>query len=208
MIVEQTIEIYQINRHRLNNTNLRINAKTEIHRGTCRDADNTILKPGLHRKVFSSYKPVLVLHDLAILLLSFCLSLFAAGPGLQHQKWGILVLMSVMSLSVFVFIFSVFNLYSYGANFIWNHHFARLKKALAWVLISFGLFVLLLHWDNLYSDKIIIPLLTAALVILFIVFKNRRSILDEFNICSGHMPFEHRDYRVGSSRRLVDTENV
>lgn len=129
------------------------------------------LKPGLHHKIFSSYKPVLLLHDLTVLVLSFCLSLLAAGPGLQHQKWTFLVLMLVMSLSVFVFIFSVFNLYSYGANFIWNHHFARLKKALAWVLISFGLFVLLLHWDNLYSDKIVIPLLTASLVFCLLFLK-------------------------------------
>ena len=79
--------------------------------------------------------------------------------------------MAVMSLSVIVFIFSVFNLYSYGANFIWNHHFERMKKALAWVLISFGLFVLLLHWDNLYSDKIVIPLLTAILVFCLLFLK-------------------------------------
>jgi undecaprenyl-phosphate galactose phosphotransferase len=130
------------------------------------------LKPGLHRKVFSSYKPVLLLHDLAILLLSFSLMLFAAGPGLQHQKPGILVLMSMMSLSVFVFLFWAFNLYSYGANFIWNHHFARMKKAFAWVLISFGLFVLLLHWDNLYSDKIVIPLFTAILVFCLLFLKS------------------------------------
>ena len=55
------------------------------------------LKPGLHHKIFSSYKPVLLLHDLAILLLSFSLMLFAAGPGLQHQKSAFLVLMAVMS---------------------------------------------------------------------------------------------------------------
>jgi len=130
------------------------------------------LKPGLHRKVFSSYKPVLLLHDLAILLLSFSLMLFAGGPGLQLQKPGILVLMSMMSLSVFVFLFWAFNLYSYGDNFIWNHHFARMKKAFAWVLISFGLFVLLLHWDNLYSDKIVIPLLSAILVFCLLFLKS------------------------------------
>ena len=39
MVIEQTIEIYQLNRHRLNDTKLRINAKTEIHRGTCHPAD-------------------------------------------------------------------------------------------------------------------------------------------------------------------------
>ena len=125
-------------------------------------------KPGLHRKIFSSYKPVLLLHDLAILLFSFLFMLLAAGPGFQHQKSGILFLMAAMSISVFVFTFWVFNLYSYGANFIWNHHFARMKKALAWVLISFGLFVLLLHWHNLYSDKIVIPLLTALLAFCLI----------------------------------------
>ena len=125
-------------------------------------------KPGLHRKIFSSYKPVLLLHDLAILLLSFCLLLFVAWPGPQYQKSGILFLMAAMSISVVVFTFWVFDLYSYGANFIWNHHFARMKKALAWVLISFGLFVLLLHWHNLYSDKIVIPLLTALLAFCLI----------------------------------------
>jgi len=135
------------------------------------------LKPGLHRKVFSSYKPVLVLHDLAILVLSFCLSLIAAGPGLQHQKWGILVLLLVISLSVYIFIFSVLNLYSYGANFIWNRHFARMKKALAWSLVSFGLFVLLLHWDNLYSDKFVIPLLTASLVFCTLFLKTEVKFL-------------------------------
>jgi undecaprenyl-phosphate galactose phosphotransferase len=125
-------------------------------------------KPGLHYKVFSSYKPTLLFHDLAILLLSFALTLLVAGPSHQHQKLVILTLMAVMSISVFVFIFWVFNLYSYGANFIWNHHFARIKKALTWVLISFGLFVLLLHWHNLYSDKIVLPLLVALLAFCLI----------------------------------------
>ena len=146
-----------------------------------------LLKPRLHRKIISSYKPVLLLHDLAILLISFSLFFFAAGLGPQHQKGGILVLMMVFGLSVFVFIFSVFNLYSYGANFIWRNHFLRMKKALIWVLINFGLFVLLLNWNHLYGDKIVIPLLTTILVLCLLCLGHRFDVLTNltyaFAIC-------------------------
>ena len=128
-------------------------------------------KPEPHYKVFSSYKPVLLFHDLVILLLSFVLTRFLVGPSFQDQNLGILILITVMSISVFIFILWVFNLYSYGANFIWNHHFARMKKALGWVLVSFGIFTLLIYWNNLYSDKIVSPLLTGILLFL-LVFLN------------------------------------
>ena len=128
-------------------------------------------KPEPHYKVFSSYKPVLLFHDLVILLLSFVLTLFLVGPSFQDQNLGILVLITVMSVSVFIFILWIMNLYSYGANFIWNHHFARMKRALGWVLVSFVIFILLIYWDNLYSDRIVIPLLTGILLFL-LVFLN------------------------------------
>ena len=129
------------------------------------------LKPGLLYKFFSSYKPVLLFHDFAILLLSFAITLFLVGPSPRLQNPGILVLMAVMGISVIVFLFSVFNLYSYGANFIWGHHFKRLKKALAWVLMSYCVFILLLYWDNLYSDKVVIPLISAILVFCLLFLK-------------------------------------
>ena len=121
-------------------------------------------KPGSPYKFFSSYRPVLLFHDFAILLLSFAITLFLVGPSLRFQNSGILVLLAVIGVSVIVFLFSVFNLYSYGANFIWGNHFRRLRKALAWVLMSYGVFILLLYWDSLYSDKVVIPLISAILV--------------------------------------------
>ncbi len=121
-------------------------------------------RSGLFRSIFSSYKPVLLFHDLTVLLISFALTLLIAGSSSQYQHPGILFLTLVMGASVFIFMLSVFNLYSYGANFIWKNHFDRIKKSLIWVLISFGIFLLLLNWDNLYSDKIFVPLLTVILV--------------------------------------------
>jgi hypothetical protein len=64
------------------------------------------------------------------------------------------------------------NLYSYGAIFIWSDHFKKILKALGWVLISFVIFVLLVYWENLYDDKILIPLLTGILVILLLFSKS------------------------------------
>ena len=121
-------------------------------------------KPGSPYHFFSSYRPVLLFHDFAILLLSFAITLFLVGPSLRFQNSGILVLLAVIGVSVIVFLFSVFNLYSYGANFIWGNHFKRLRKAMAWVLMSYGVFILLLYWDSLYSDKVVIPLISAILV--------------------------------------------
>jgi exopolysaccharide biosynthesis polyprenyl glycosylphosphotransferase len=125
-------------------------------------------RPGLHHQIFSSYKPVLLFLDFTLLLLSFAAALFITGAGIQNS--GILVLLSSLGSFVFIFIFWVFNLYSYGANFIWKDHFKRIKKALLWILITFGMFVLLLYWDNLYSDKIIVP--SIAVILLFLVFLN------------------------------------
>jgi hypothetical protein len=102
-------------------------------------------KPEPHYKVFFSYKPVLLFHDLVILLLSFVLTLLLVGPSFQDQNLGILVLITVMCVSVFIFILWIMNLYSYGANFIWNHHFTRMKRALGWVLVSFVIFILLIY---------------------------------------------------------------
>ena len=128
-------------------------------------------KPESHYKVFSSYKPILLCHDLTVLLLSFVLTLLLVGPSFQDQNFGILVLITVMSVSVFILIFWIFDLYSYGNNFIWNHHFVRMKRALRWVLVSFVIFILLIYYDNLYSDRIVIPLLTVTLLFL-LVFLN------------------------------------
>lgn len=128
------------------------------------------LTSGLRYKVFSSYKPVLVFHDVVILLFSFVFAFLVAGPGLKNQNIASLIVMAVMNVSVFVAIFSVIRLYSYGANFVWKSHLARLKRALTWVLFCFLVFVLLFHWNGIYSDRIVIPLSIAVLVfcLLFI----------------------------------------
>ena len=127
-------------------------------------------KPRARTRVYASYKPVLFFHDLAILVVSCALTFLIAGPNPHNQFSYLLVLMSATSISACVFIFSVFDLYSYGANFIWSKHFDRMKKALIWLLICFGLFGLLLFWNNLYGDTLVLPLLIALLLssILFL----------------------------------------
>ena len=144
-------------------------------------------RPRLYYKLFSSYKPVLLFHDLAVLLLSFTLTLVIAGLDFNNQSLGFLALLWGMSVSIFVFIFFVFNLYSYGANFIWGYHFARIKKALIWVLISLGIFVLFLHWDFLFSDEIVIPLLAflilSSLLFIFPGFKFLTNLTYALAIC-------------------------
>ena len=120
-------------------------------------------KSGLRYKIFSSYKPVLALHDIVMLLLSFVLAILIVGPSLEYMNVATFIFLAAINVSVFVAIFSAAHLYSYGANFIWRTHLTRLKRALTWVLFCFAVFVLLLHWNGLYDDRIVIPLLIVIL---------------------------------------------
>ena len=139
-------------------------------------------RPSIQLKLFSSYKPVLLFHDLAILLISFTLTLFTMGPMPLHHHLETAVLMAVMSLTVFIFIFWAFDLYSYGANFVWSHHLKRIKKALFWILVSFGLFILLILWEDLYSDTIVIPFLSGGLIFLLLFLNSRFRFLTHLTL--------------------------
>ena len=132
-------------------------------------------RAGLRYKVFSSYKPVLALHDVVMLFFSFVLTTMIAGLSLKNLGLANLILLAMMTISVFVATFFVMRLYSYGANFIWRSHLARLKRALAWVLFCFVVFVLLLNWKSLHIDKVVIPSLIAILgfCLLFVRHNSR-----------------------------------
>ena len=129
------------------------------------------LKPKTPTKIMTSYKPILFLVDIGILLFSFTLAACISKPDRADFNFGSLTVLSLMLTAIITSHFWTFDLYSYNANFIWKNHFKNIIKALAWCMVCLSLFAILLFWPNVLSDRIVIPFAVAFLSFLSLTRK-------------------------------------
>ncbi len=134
-------------------------------------------KPKLCTRIFSSYKPIILLHDFFVLLSFSVLSYYFLGSHPLNEYPAIQTMIILVFITVYISTFWSFNLYSFNENFIWGDHYLQIKRAQTWILVTIGLIVLSVFLGSLYSHLVLISLFASIAVLIWILSKPSRNIL-------------------------------
>jgi exopolysaccharide biosynthesis polyprenyl glycosylphosphotransferase len=136
------------------------------------------LKPKTPKQIITSYKPILFFLDFVTLLFSFFLTILIFEPHRLFHYLGSLMPVFLTFTIVYLSQFWAFGLYSYNGIYIWKNHYKKLKKGLAWCLISMALFVLLVFTDDRLSELSVILFVVGCSYFLLLISKSENAFLN------------------------------